>query len=148
MSDFNRTLFDGKLPPLNIAIVTRWMLAGPLGTSENAAATYNPSSLHLSATVYLGRAAIVSKDRASIILTHEMIHHWEATVAKETEETNYPAEINKIINQIYGNTIDGRRWRAAHSNRFLAKANAVSIAKGWDIAQLLTGQKDYDWLEA
>src|SRR5205823_5879441 len=109
-----------------IAIVTRWMLAGPLGGSGSAAANYNPSSSGFPATIYLGHSAIGSKEGAAIIVAHEMIHHWEETIVTEFEETSYPAEINKIIAQWYGDTVGGKRWRAAHSDRFIAKAYAVA----------------------
>src|SRR5437762_14037728 len=118
VSDFNRTIFDGKLPAVNIAIVTRWMLAGPLGGSRSAAPNYNPSSSGLPATIYRGHSAIGSKEGAAIIVAHEMIHHWEETITTEFEETSYPAEINGIIAQWYGDTVGGRIWRAAHSDRF------------------------------
>ena len=94
-----------------------------------------------------GHSAIGSKEGAAIIVAHEMIHHWEETIVTEFEETSYPAEINKIIAQWYGDTVGGKRWRAAHSDRFIAKAYAVAGDKGWDIARLLTGKKYYDWLE-
>lgn len=147
VAGYNRDLFDGKLPDVVVGIATRWLLAGPLGAGTDAAANYNPASSGLPPTIYLGNWAIASKERAALILAHEVIHHWEQTIATDSEETGYPAAINDIIKQCYSDAATERRWRAAHSDRFMAKAYAASLAKGWDIAKLLTGKKYYDWLE-
>jgi hypothetical protein len=64
--DYNRELFEGKLPQVVIGVVTRWVLAGPLGTSANAGANYNPASSGLHPAIYLGKSAIAS--RSSILV--------------------------------------------------------------------------------
>ena len=93
VSDFNRTIFDGKLPAVNIAIVTRWMLAGPLGGSRSAAPNYNPSSSGLPATIYRGHSAIGSKEGAAIIVAHEMIHIGKKRLQLNLKKPHIPPKL-------------------------------------------------------
>jgi hypothetical protein len=137
----NTNLFSGKLPQVDVCVVPRWMLSGPLGSGSDAAASYNPAYESRAGQIFLGQSAILSKERARLILAHELIHHWEQTVSTESDSNSYPAEIDTMIRQWFPESKNESRWRSAHSHRFLARAHLVSAEHGLGLSLLLSGRK-------
>lgn len=139
VEEYNQELFDGKLPPVVVCIAPRWVLRGPLGTNTNGGARYEPSDTG-TATIYLGVTTITSKKRASEVLAHEMVHHWENTIATDLDSYKYPARIDKMIERAFKNEQKRAHWRAAHSPRFIAKAYSLAKKIGLPVERLLWGQ--------
>ncbi len=133
---YNRDLFDDHLPEVVVTIAPRWILSGPMGTDTDAGATYEPSSSG-QFYIHLGQMAIRSKESAAVVLAHEMIHHWEYTMATDSESEEYPLWIDELISQSYRDAKRERHWRSGHSKRFTAKANLVATKIGVHLRTLL-----------
>jgi hypothetical protein len=141
VAELNAIVFDGELPCVNVHVAPRSMLSGLFGADRNAAANYNPAYEDHAAYIFVGQSAIMSKDQARIILAHELVHHWEHTVSTDSDPSTYPNEIEMMIKHWFPDFKSEKKWRATHSNRFLAKAYLMSAEHGFELSRLLSGYK-------
>jgi len=132
-------LFDDHLPEVAVSIAPRSFLDGPMGADTDAGAKYEPLSSG-QFNIFLGPTVIRSKERATVALVHEMIHHWEYTVVTIWEPEEYPLWIDELISQSYRNVKKERHWRSGHSKRFIAKANSIAPKLGVHVGTLLSGR--------
>lgn len=73
-----------------------------------------------------------------IALAHELIHHWEQISDDQSQEIPYPDNADDIIKSRFENhPSEESRWRAGHSQRFIAKAGEVAKLLNMPLRKLL-----------
>jgi len=136
---YNCDLFNAMLSLVQVAFVPESFFTDLLGNRTSAGSRYEPASTYMEATICLGPRVLESTELAPIVLLHEMIHHWELTLAQDLYLFEYPSTVDVLIDRIFSDPIRARKWRATHSKRFLAKAHEISTKREIDLATLLYG---------
>jgi hypothetical protein len=125
----NASAFQGQLTLPKLQIKPMWLSSGLMG-ERNSGADYEPAEQNRPAEIGIFTAFLLDEDRTRLVLVHEMIHHWEQTLATDDENEDYPASLAKEIKEGFSDPRRERSWRGVHSERFIAKA--------YDVAKLLS----------
>lgn len=94
-------------------------------------AEYEPREGDRPATIVLFPSAFTDKEIPKSALTHELIHHWEISNTFSDTIFDYPIETESVIQSAFKDPIKLKRWRTAHSPRFVSKA--ISVAQTLNI---------------
>jgi hypothetical protein len=127
-SEFGRinvTAFEGRLSLPRFQIKPMWLSKGLMG-ERNSGADYEPSETARPAEIGVFTECLHDKDKTVCILAHEMVHHWEHTVADKDESTEYPPSLDREISEGLEGSFRERGWRRGHSRRFICKAYRVA----------------------
>jgi hypothetical protein len=134
----NCKVFDGRLSPVRFQIKPMWLSHGLLG-ERNSGGDYEPAEKDWAPVIGIFTSCLRDKEKTRRVFVHEMIHHWETTVATENETTRYPRSVDAEISKGFSDPDRERRWRNGHSKHFIAKAYSTAETLGFPIRSLLFG---------
>jgi hypothetical protein len=120
-----------------IQVKPTWLARGLLGGRQLAGADYEPSEGDRVAIIGLYPSVLTDEAVIRRVLAHELIHHWEHLGAAGASRLSYPDDADKIVSSRFENPGRESRWRAAHSQVFIAKANSVASALDIRLRDLL-----------
>jgi hypothetical protein len=106
---------------------------------RNSGGDYEPAEENKPAEIGVFTSYLRDEHIARRVLAHEMIHHWENTVA-DNEASYYPDGIDLEISKCFSDRERERRWRSGHSKRFISKAYSVADSLGILARVLLFGR--------
>ena len=141
LEQINAQCFHGHLSLPRLQLKPMWLAKGLLGGEPFRGGDYDRATSEKPAEIGLFPVALVDKDRARIVLAHEMIHHWEVTTEEESDDWSYPSEVDEIIRQRFSGTMRERSWRAGHSIRFISKTCEVARCLDIPVGHLLFSLK-------
>lgn len=121
----------------NIQIKPTWLAKGIMMEHPTAGGDYQPPEKGDKAEIGLFPSILTDDRMVRIVLAHELIHHWEHLATQNQESYEYPAEVNKIIENTFKTAERIRRWRNGHSDRFISKAVIVANHLGFPIQYML-----------
>lgn len=136
----NRDYFEDKLPRAKIRIKRTW-LVGKHPAGKQAAAHYKRAEPNQLAEIHLLPLALLGEHEARIALTHEMIHHWEASMDKDSKDLKYPELIDESITKQFMDSKKEYQWRQKHASGFIKKACIVASALDINVEELLFRRK-------
>ncbi|MCI0406072.1 MAG: hypothetical protein L0209_08380 [candidate division Zixibacteria bacterium] len=97
-----------------------------LGSAHRRVATYEPEYLGLWPMITIFPTGYANKHLATLVLAHELIHHWEF-INRGRYNFRYPKGVDSLIRDIFQSApYKERSWRATHSENFIAKASKVA----------------------
>jgi hypothetical protein len=119
-----------------VQVKPTWLARGLLG-GQHSGADYEPAEEQRPAVIGLFPAVLTDEALLRVVVTHELVHHWEHLGAHGTDEPSSPDAAAAIIAAHFTDTQRERRWRAGHSSHFIAKASSVAATLGVQLRQLL-----------
>jgi hypothetical protein len=134
----NCKIFDERLSPVRFQIKPMWLSHGLLG-ERNSGADYEPAEKDWAAVIGILTSCLRDQEKTRRVLVHEMIHHWETTVATDDEASDYPDSVDAEIAEGFSDPDRERRWRNGHTKRFIAKAYSTAETLGFPTRSLLFG---------
>jgi len=134
----NSKAFEGCLSLPNFVIKPMWLSKGLMG-ERNSGADYEPAEANHPAEIGMFTAVLLDEGLTRLALVHEMIHHWESTIAGDNESAEYPTAMDELISKHFSESLCERRWRLTHSRRFISKTCRVGQALNFPLDKLLFG---------
>lgn len=110
----------------DVQVLPSFLANGLLGGGRRRSGEYQPPSGDNVALISLFPSACENKELSRIALAHELIHHWEITASATAADLPYPQNADFLIGTLFPNPTHERRWREAHSRRFVGKAAVVA----------------------
>ncbi len=134
----NVAAFQSRLSAPHFQIKPMFLAHGLMG-ERHSGADYEPAEIGKRAEIGIFTVIFQDEGKTSQVLAHELIHHWEHTVAAEKEPTDYPATVDAEISRGFSDPQREHHWRNGHSRRFIAKACQVAQILGLPVRKLLFG---------
>jgi len=114
-----------------------FLARGLFGKNSRAAEYIPDDDSNTQPTIIMLPAACESREKARLILAHELIHHWEHTSDSPALDRYESHRLDSFVSSLFSNGEREQRWRGGHSRVFISKAALVANQLQVDLRNLL-----------